>query len=366
LIRVAGVEYAPLAERIAALKAGGADPKYIQAVIDGHDPNRREPDPVTIYPAFLDRLGEMDPDAEIEVAVILAEQPPLDLPRVDLDTDTGLPGFTMDAYIEKLAAIEERKRDNAVRQQPVADFIEDSGGRVTSRFWIINALHAVVPVWLAPEIAAPEEVKLVHEVGVMEPCAADFIEVRRSAQTELFRRFHGSGGILTTFEGQRSSGRSACGDIAVAVIDSEDFNPEHVAYRDTSASTPLRIYDEYFCTSSGCVAGLNPDATGFHGAMCAGIVAQDLMDGQDPNYTSDTNRNLRSGIAAEASVVPINITLESGTIEAIERAAEIGADVISSSMAARSDGDCPSEEEARGIDDISDAANAAVLDGGVF
>ncbi len=154
-----------MGKRVEALRVAGANKSYIQAVVDAHTGVPPAEEPYKIDPDFVAEMKQMEPDDKVIVAIQHAEQPKLSLPRVDIDLDSDLPGFTWDAYIERLDAIDERIALFENLQAPIVEFVEANDGVVLSQHWAVNALYAVVPVWLVEDIAARDDVLLVHQTS---------------------------------------------------------------------------------------------------------------------------------------------------------------------------------------------------------
>ena len=372
VIEAADIKTVSWEKRVEALKEAGANEKYIQTVIDSHTDVLPVEEPYKIDPDFAEQLKNMDPDEKVTVAIQHAEQPKLALPRVDIDLDSGLPGFTWDAYINRLDAIDERIAHFEGLQAPIVEFVEANDGVVLSQHWAVNALYAAVPVWAVEDIAERDDVLLVHQTS--EPQIQDiyFEDLRKVTQTEFFRITHSG----LNFQGARSSGRTACTDIYVGVVDSTYFNTNHYSFRESSSGT--RVFNQYDCDLGNCIEGtVNQDAAqDGHATRMVGIIGQDLMDGQDSYYTTTTDRLHRSGVAAEVEFCLISAGGPAGNnVDEFEAAIAENVDILSVSMGGSSGRTCgsdvvyytcPSTSESRGLDTQSVTANAAFEDGVFF
>jgi hypothetical protein len=150
-------------------------------------------------------------------------------------------------------------------------------------------------------------------------------------------------------------------DVVVAVMDPTGMNGDHVAFKESTGSN-YRIFQSWKCGST-CVEFSPPtditvDENNFgddfwHGTEVAGLLAGDLRDGQDPAYTSDTSRSIRSGQASEAGLVLFDtgITAVPSLLNAFDRAVESNVHLISASISA-SDYSCGATSS------VSEAANA--------
>ncbi|NLH48141.1 MAG: S8 family peptidase [Myxococcales bacterium] len=150
-------------------------------------------------------------------------------------------------------------------------------------------------------------------------------------------------------------------DVVVAVMDPTGMNGDHVAFKESTGSN-YRIFQSWKCGSTceefSPPTDITSDDNNFgddywHGTEVAGLLAGDLRDGQDPAYTSEISRSIRSGQAPEAGLVLFDtgITAIPSMVNAFDRAVESNVHLISASVSA---GDYSCEATSS----ISEAANA--------
>jgi hypothetical protein len=120
----------------------------------------------------------------------------------------------------------------------------------------------------------------------------------------------------------------------LAVIDTEGYNLTHHGFLD-NAGGASRIINSYHCTSSGCTSGAQgpQGSKPYHGTNCAAYAAGSIRQNQIAGFT-DQEELERTGAAEEVEIYPFSIDNNSSAREAIEFAADLGVDVLSSSYSA--------------------------------
>jgi subtilisin family serine protease len=145
---------------------------------------------------------------------------------------------------------------------------------------------------------------------------ADGKVTREAVQAEYFRLQNDIGGAAPSKSNSFSR-------LTAAVCDS-GFNDNHRALKDNSSAT--RVYRRYHCYSatSACTQVSDIDSEGSnHGMSVVGVLAGDLVDGQDANFSTERSRQTRSGVAGEVGLVLMNGNLDRAADQARADAVDV-------------------------------------------
>jgi len=314
-----------------------ATPEELAAFQDRRATRFNEPEAyLRVGETVADWLETADEEDVLNVFVTLEEQPALELPRLHnslLEDDVV---FWLDQMEERLVAIESRKTELEVIQEPYVQHLEQAGGRLIERYWVVNEFEAeVTPQALASLIELPG----IHNIyeqsdGVLALNQGD--ELREAQQVNQY--------LDAGFDGSLASGRSDVDNIYVAVLD-KGFDPSHPVWKDwvyTSSATRL---EDVWCYDSGnwtsvvadCQAAhshwLNPSGTEQHGTQVAGILLGDLTQVQDANYLGfgTPDQLARTGFSTEASLTFIEGDDVSFT-EETQKIIELNVDIVNHSV----------------------------------
>ncbi len=332
------------------------------------------PSEVSVDQELFTWMATADAGEELDVAVLLKDVAPLDLPAVASSLFASEPAFGMRQMERRLIAIEQRKTALETSQAPVIADLEAAGGRLIKRYWLIDGFECRVTPGALQTLVSDGRLARVERVATGVPDGTggglgggvgglgggiggatgspgswgqglnDLADMRTAAQIQ---QFHNSG-----YEGETPSGRSSASDIHVAIIDS-DVDADHPAWNDSGPAFS-RLLDVWRWDGNSWGTVSTSATTGeSHGTKVAGVAMGDLMQGQDPAIVLSSEQNARTGFATEASFSFI----EEGTAGAttsIEKAVDLSADVINLSM---SFGICNLSATS------NDAVDAAMLDG---
>ncbi len=274
-----------------------------------------------------DWLSTAASDDLLEVRVVLADQPALDLPDAGpgmLDTD---PAFVLDRMEARVLAIEDRKTVIDASQAELRAMAEAGGARVLSHTWLVNAFDVEAPPAVIERLAADSAVARIELRPDAQYSAVNRgQEIRDASQVQQF--------LDDGYDGDRASGRSNVDDIFVGIIDSK-VDVDHPAWKD--CGPPLscggpRLTDQWVYDSGWVSDPVGTTSTSEqHGNLVAGQLIADLTQAQDPAVTSWAERRARTGMTTESSFCAIDSN-SGGVNRSMQYAATLGLDVVNMSL----------------------------------
>jgi len=186
---------------------------------------------------------------------------------------------------------------------PVIDFLEAQDSEIIRAGVHSTSLQVVAGVSTIESLAMREDVVRLDLVGETAlGTGADGQEKAESQQYRLFWDESFSCTVSTNCNYDGENGDST--DIYIAVVDPEEFEDEHVAFRGTSSSSSERIAQMWDCNNSPCTQMSDGDwstpAEGDHGTAVLAAAFGDLRDGQDANHGGTAAREFRSAPGGES------------------------------------------------------------------
>jgi hypothetical protein len=318
-----------------------ATPEELAAFQDRRAARFDVPEPfLRVNESVTDWLETADEEDVLDVFVTLEEQPALALPRLHnnlLEEDVV---FWLDQMEERLVAIESRKTELEVIQEPYIQYLEQAGGRLLDQYWIVNEFKAEVTPHALSLLMEYPGISSIYERGDAEPALNQGDEIREAQQVNQY--------LDAGYNGALGSGRNEVGDIYVAVLD-HVFDVDHPAWRDWLYSNPATRLEDVWCFVSGswtsvvadCQAAFpewqNPTLTEQHGTQMAGILLADLTQGQDANYpgTGTPDQLARTGFSTETSFTFIE-SEDADLDDEVQKIMELNVDIVTHSLFYRS------------------------------
>lgn len=258
----------------------------------------------------------------MEVAIVLREQVPLDLPASGLGIDASVL-LDLELQEQRMLALEAYRTAVESTQTELLSVVEGGGGLITGRSWTVNRFHAVVSPALAQTLTAREDVARIEVPVEYDNDTNTGDVIRHKIQVDQY--------LEQGFDGSVASGRSTATNMLVGVIDTV-FDEDHPGWND-------RRFD-WRSTRTGVWSSPNPaindSATSStpiqHGGMVVSALLADLTQGQDPGL-STLQRKQRTGTSTESSLLffesgePITVS----RLDALEEAANFPLDVLNMS-----------------------------------
>ncbi len=313
-----------------------ATPEELAAFQDRRAARFDVPEPfLRVNESVTDWLDTADEEDVLDVIVTLEEQPALALPRLHnnlLEEDVV---FWLDQMEERLVAIESRKTELEVIQEPYIQYLEQAGGHLIDQYWIVNGFEAEVTPEALSRLMEYPGISSIYEQVEAELASNQGDELREAHQVNQY--------LDAGFNGAIGSGRSEVGDIYIAVVD-QGFDVDHPAWRDWIYSNPATRLEDVWCYDSGswtsvvadCQAAYphwqNPPGDEQHGTQMAGILLGDLTQGQDVNYpgTLTASQLARTGFSTESSFSFIEAQGATSAQEA-QKVIELNVDIVNHS-----------------------------------
>jgi len=313
-----------------------ATPEDLAAFQDRRAARFDVPEPyLRVGESVTDWFETADEDDVLDVFVTLEDQPALELPRLHnnlLEKDVV---FWLDQMEERLVAIESRKTELEVIQEPYIQYLEQAGGRLIDQYWIVNEFKAEVTPHALSLLMEYPGISSIYEQAEAELALNQGDEIREAQQVNQY--------LDVGFNGALGSGRSEVSDIYVAVLD-QGFDVDHPAWKDWLYPNPDTRLVDAWCYDSGswtsvvadCQAAYphwqNPPNDEQHGTQMAGILLADLTQGQDPNYpgVGSTDQLARTGFSTEASFSFIEAQGVNFSDE-VQKIAELNVDIVNHS-----------------------------------
>lgn len=331
-----------------------ARPKATGAELAAYLERRLAPDERDSTAVELDQdlqrwLATAGANEQADIVVLpRAEVGPLNLPRVASSLFAEEPALALRQLEARTLRIEERKSELEAVYAPIVVDIEREGGALLQTYWLLNGFEVRVD---ARGLIALSRDSRVARLELRPRAVVDENNLDDMREAAQIPQFHDAG-----IDGETGSGRSAETDMYIAFIDTT-IDADHPAWRDTSSSSSSRLVDIWRKGFWGW-STVSTSATSLpsHGTKVVGCAVADLMQGQDSSITSSTERDKRTGFAPEASFSFIEED-GAGPTKAIEKAVELGVDVINMSM---SFGTCELS------DSSNEAVDEAMLDGIFF
>lgn len=196
-------------------------------------------------------------------------------------------------------------RESRVRaaQDRVSAEVEARGGTVVSRCRVLSCMSVRLDASHVRDVAASPAIA---SIGLVSATTRDAdINGTQVVQGSQIKQF-----IDANFDGEYGTP-----DVSFAIIELDNYRDEHLAFNDTSLTTP-RIHTRRSCTTISCTAVSFPDppvspATNAHATISLALIFGDLRDAQDPAHVTTLARVDRSGYAGEAWGHLIKSTIDS-------------------------------------------------------
>jgi hypothetical protein len=254
----------------------------------------------------------------------------------------------------------EREAQLRPGQDAIAEAVRDFDGHVIGRLRLVNAVMVSLPVCNAPLLARLPRVSGIEWMAA--PVLGGF-----SADGQQRRSAVGlpTGNYLDVNGGQ-GSWRSGTPRVRVGVIESDNsLNTSHLSFRDGSG-TATRIVDTdrcnyWFPTYYRCINSATT-TTETHGTLVTSVLLSDLTQGQDAGYTSQSDRQIRSGSAREAEVhYDSAADMFAASVALDEAVLEDGIDIVNMSMGPKDGVQCSMQSRSTVREEIEAATSAGVL-----
>ena len=278
------------------------------------------------------QLAALSQDEDIDVALCTRQLPPARLPETAMLNEivNGFDREAARAALEGPRATRQMRADQAQESLrmlfPLGAAVEGAGdlpcvvGRLTkSQIEAVQTRSEVEKIYVGVEVEGSGDNE------------GDGTTMRQGTQAEAFRLANDSGGATPS----KSNGFSR---LTAAVID-QGFADKHLAFRDNS-STATRVLDQWNCVNSPCTQTTdlpgNSDNDN-HGTLVTGVLAGELLDAQDPAFTTSTDRASRTGVAGEAGIVLLKGIGPTSMRRAVQKAQSLDVDVAIRSGATDND-----------------------------
>lgn len=228
----------------------------------------------------------------------------------------------LDLRLRRAQAIQARGDEVVELQAPFVRWLTESGGEVLSQAWIHNLISVQMPVELARQTLARDDVVAIHTAPADEPTSVwPRDEIRDKLQVEDF--------LAAGYDGDHPSSRNDFG-IYVAVVEPTDqIDEDHVGLEDDDQGNS-RVFQTLDCDcpllSCGC-DGILDACAGTHGIYALTAAVADFTDGQDPGL-SQLEAERRSGMAEEASISVVSVSDSPAFFDAVQQLMEDGVDVV--------------------------------------
>jgi Subtilase family len=290
-------------------------------------------------------LAEADSGDLTEVVLILADQPPFDLPQAPNALLENEPAYWFEAMEQRLLAIEDRKTEITTAQQGLVQDLESVGGSVLSSAWLHNTLAVEVPAVVLADlvvdprirsVTAPQEVQLADCDG--DPFADhDGVDAREATQTWMY--------LDDGYDGSHGTGRSSEDHIYVLIADGyvDVDHPAWDYWDEQSQSFVSRCLGSWYWNGSQWESGSHQsnlfNRYKDHGNKVTATILADLMDGQDTSPSPSLTSDERAGITGIAPAPVFTFLEYKGSFSGlaftryVEKAMELNVDLINFSLA---------------------------------
>jgi hypothetical protein len=300
----------------------------------------------------------------VEVHVILAEGPALDLPDVTPNLADSDPVYYLDQMADRLLAVEDRKTEMGDLYQR---FLAEHGVRDFYAYWLINGARLEVDLETLTSLAADERVARLEIVSEGEP--------ESNNNGDAIMDATGISAFLNDgHDGELPSGRSSVNDIYIGLIDNYLWT-DHYAWEDCADPgecmdecdfltcpdrlvSALRWLNTHHTWVPNTIPPTQPKAS--HCTHVAGMMVADLTDGQDPSITNHIDQRDYSGLSTESAFSFISYEHGAGKVRAIQKAVALDVDIANMSAGADTADLCGQSHA------TIDAVNAAALHGVFF
>jgi len=317
------------------------------SVLCGHDE-------LVLGAGLEDWAGSAARGETVEVHVVLAEAPVLELPQVSPSLADSDPVYYLEQMSDRLLAIEDRKTEMADLYEPV---LAEHGIEDVYAYWLINAGLVEVDLETLEALAADDRVARLELVDEGEVEGNNGSEIMAATGIDEYL----DGG----YDGELPSGRSTVNDIYIGLVDNYLWN-NHPAWKDCGLpSCPSRLVSAW--KWNGLVGAWWPNSetpvgdSCSHGTRVAGMMLADLTSGQDTGITDPDEQIDCSGLSPESSFSFISYEHGAGSVRAIQRATWLDVDITNFARG---------HEVIHGLCGQThatiDAANAAALNGVFF
>ncbi len=243
--------------------------------------------------AVMDWSASADADDLLEVAVVLRENPRLELPKVPNHLLVEEPALWLAAMEARLLAIEERKVEMLSLQQDLVSELEMMGAEIRHQGWAVNGLGIRVTPAAAEFLATDERVaslQLRYDDTLAINEGGE--EVRERTQTWMYwdENYIGdTGGTHSRVYG--------------AVVDNK-IDIGHPAWMDDDQQNSRLLgtwrYDEISGWETVTVSSTRLNWSDSHGNLVSSNFLADLSDNQDPSVTVTTEQLSKSAQSPEA------------------------------------------------------------------
>jgi len=139
--------------------------------------------------------------------------------------------------------------------------------------------------------------------------------------------------VDANFDGYVSPNR-----IDAAILEHTSFNTTHPGFKNSTSGSRIGVKRK--CTGGSCSAVASFGTAQAHATATSGLLAGDLMDGQDATITTTDARSDRSGYGREATVNMWQAPYDSDIDEALADISNFGYPVLSMSISATGDTTC--------------------------
>jgi hypothetical protein len=281
-------------------------------------------------PALSSMLSTERPDKLVEVYIAIARRYETSL----RGASSALEAASL-ADAERMAAkrrglIGARKDEAARVQAPILERLKELGAVEVGGGWLgVPGVSATLPLGAIPALAEHPQIARVELEFEGKPTHVwDGADMASSSGLHI--------GIYDDngYHGQAYEDNPGGRKMRIGIIDREGFLQTHRGFLD-GPNSPTRIVDDYHCTSTSCTSGAQGPQNDkpWHGTFCAAIAAGDITQNQISGLTGQQQLE-RSGVTRESDIYLFSIDNNSSVREAIEKAAELGVDVVSESYAA--------------------------------
>lgn len=274
-------------------------------------------------PTECDSTPEHFVDTRIPVTIMLTEQP-FDFTRY---REAGADRKLVDSLND------ERRAQIQPMQERMGRLLQALGAEYQGGRFLVNLVHAEVPVCALSAVAALDDVVAVEAAKDYRSDIGGY--GRRGALGVPFELLGPPAPGAEGLDAGHGSRRSATPRVRFGVIESDNpLNTSHYSFRDGSG-TGTRIVDTDRCTywfpSVRCINTATTTAN-THGTNVVSVLIGDLSDGQDPLIGDPIDRIDNSGVAPEGEVHYYSVEGWHGGTAIDEAVAEDGVDIINMSQ----------------------------------
>jgi len=276
-----------------------------------------------IEPEIDEWLDHAIAGEEIDLVLVFEEQEPLDLPQLEAAFLEDEPALWLAASEERLLEIETRKTALYGIQDSFLGEYAALGVSNTRNFWIFNGVKATF--YSAAVEALLDDDRIARlEVFREANLSADNTGAEIIEATQM-KQFLDAG-----FDGHRYSYRCPWVSDIYAMIFDSSITQDHVAWRDGvgTDSRLISVYYDRWGTGYELTNYTTKETDEVHGNVVATQFVSDLTDGQDSNYTTESEQLKKTGMTTETVFTFVMSGFDGSVVEAAELAIAFGVDVI--------------------------------------